>query len=268
MQDQFTKMTTADLYPRTKAIVTGANEGIGEAVARRLAAGGAAVLLVARNRAALERAATGIQSSGGEAYVCAIDLAEHDAAERIVAAALSLMGGIDVLVNCASQTRNEDFFDLTDDHWRDTFEVKVFAAIRLCRAAWPALKAAKGSIVNMCGIGARTPHPFTAITAASSSALIAITKALAQSGLADGVQVNAINPGLIRTPRIERTIGGAQEAPGGVPVALEQSALRAGARRAGEPDDVAALVDYIVSRSGELLHGAIIDLDGGATKGV
>lgn len=261
-------MTPLAAYPRSRAIVTGANGGIGEAVARRLAASGASVMLVARNLAELDRVAAEISAAGGTAFACPVDLAERIAAENVVRDAEARMGGIDIVVNCASLTRNADFFDLTDDHWQQAFEVKVFAAIRLCRAAWPSLKATKGSIVNICGIGARTPHPFTAITAASSSALLAVTKALAQSGLGDGVQVNAINPGLIRTPRIERTIGSGSANADDVAAALERTALQAGARRAGRPEDVAALVEYIVSPAGELLHGSIIDLDGGATKGL
>jgi 3-oxoacyl-[acyl-carrier protein] reductase len=252
---------------RGKAVVTGANSGIGEAIARRLAADGAQVLLVARNAAELERVAAEIAGSGGRAAWCAVDLAEREAAGTVVAAALEAMGGIDMLVNCASLTHNADFFELTDDHWENAFAVKVFAAIRLCRLAWPALKRGRGSIVNIGGIGARTPSPFTAITAASSSALLAVTKLLAESGLADGVQVNAINPGLIRTPRIERTIG-AGKSPEEVTAALEATTRRSGVVRVGLPEDVASLVAYIVSPAGELLQGAIIDLDGGATKGL
>lgn len=252
---------------RSKAIITGANSGIGKAIAMRLAADGASVLLVARNTESLKNVAADIQSSGGQADFCAVDLTERGAAEEVVQAGMSKLGGIDILVNCASLTHNEYFFDLTDDHWLAAFEVKVFGAVRLCRAAWPALKQSRGSIVNICGIGARTPLAQTSLTGASSAALMAITKSLAQCGVADRVQVNAINPGLIRTPRSELTI--ARMYGGGDPQeALEQSSRRAGAVRLGQPDDVASLVAYIVSLEGELLHGSIIDLDGGATKGL
>ena len=136
---------------RQYAIVTGANIGIGEAIAKRLAADGAQVLLVARNAAELERVAAEIRTAGGVAYPLAADLAEPEAVARIVAMARSAMGGIDVLVNCASLTHNGDFFSITDEQWRNAFEIKVFAAIRLCRTAWPDLRESKGSIVNICG---------------------------------------------------------------------------------------------------------------------
>ena len=97
--------------------------------------------------------------------------------------------------------------------------------------------------------------------------MLAVTKLLAQSGITDGVQVNAINPGLIRTPRIERTVGDGKSAEE-MAATLAASARRSGVVRVGEPEDVASLVAYIVSPAGGLLQGAIIDLDGGATKGM
>lgn len=252
---------------RCRAIVTGASTGIGAAIARRLAADGAQVLLVARSAQRLESVAAEIGAAGGVAHACPVDLADPAAAEHVAAAARAAMGGIDLLVNCASLTHNADFFAVTDRQWEEAFAVKVFAAIRLCRTVWPDLRAARGSIVNIAGIGARTPRPFTAVTATTSSALVALTKLLADAGVAEGVQVNAINPGMIRTPRIERTLG-AEGAAAEVAANLAERARAAGATRVGTPEDVAALVAWIVSPAGDLLQGAIIDLDGGATKGI
>lgn len=254
--------------PHQRAIVTGASAGIGEAIARRLAADGAQVLLVGRNEAELGRVAGAIRAQGGGAWPFAGDLARPETAGLIVAAALEAMAGIDILVNCASQTVNRDIFTLTDDEWRDGFEVKFFAAMRLIRAAWPSLKEGCGSVVNIGGAGARTPHPVSAMSAASSSALAAITKALAEAGIADGVQVNAIHPGLVRTPRIERTFAARAVGEDEIQAVLRASSERSGTVRAGRPEDVASLVAYIVSPAGEMLQGAIIDLDGGMTKGM
>jgi len=252
------------LTARRHAVVTGASSGIGAAIARQLAADGAAVLLVARSVDGLAAVAADIRGAGGTAHCCAVDLAMRDSAQVVVEAALAAMGAIDILVNCASLTHNADFFEVTDDQWEEAFAVKVFAAIRLCRTAWPALRESGGSIVNIAGIGARTPRPFSAVTSGTSSSLLAITKLLADAGVSDGVQVNAINPGMIRTPRIERTMGGGE---GGADV-LNERARAAGAKRVGTPEDVAAMLAYIVSPAGDLLQGAIIDLDGGTTKGL
>ena len=253
---------------RGKAIVTGASAGIGEAIARRLAADGAQVLLIGRNESELERVANAIRSAGGSSIPFACDIAGREAASRIATAALETMGGIDILVNCASQTINRDFFTLSDDEWHEGFEVKFFAAIRLIREAWPFLKEGRGSVVNIGGTGARTPHPISTMSAASSSALAAVSKALAEAGIADGVQVNAIHPGLVRTPRIERTFAAGAGSEAEVEAALKASSERVGTVRPGRPEDVASLVAYIVSPAGEMLQGAIIDLDGGMTKGM
>jgi 3-oxoacyl-[acyl-carrier protein] reductase len=253
---------------RGKAIVTGASAGIGEAIVRRLAADGAKVVLVGRDQAELERVAETIRAEGGEAFPFAGELAEPDTAGRIVDTALEAMGGIDILVNCASLTINRDFFALSDDEWQAGFDVKLFAAIRLIREAWPALREGRGSVINIGGAGARTPHPISVMSAASSSALAAVTKALAETGVAEGVQVNAIHPGLVRTPRIERTFAAGADSEAHVEQALKASSTRVGSIRPGQPEDVASLVAYIVSPAGEMLQGAIIDLDGGMTKGM
>ena len=253
---------------RRKAIVTGASAGIGEAIARRLASLGAHVLLVGRNETELKRVAGAIAAQGGLATPFAGDLAARETAGRAVAAAIEALGGIDILVNCASQTINRDIFTLTDEEWATGFEVKFFAALRLIREAWPQLKERRGSVVNIGGAGARTPHPVSAMSAASSSALAAITKALAEAGTDDGVQVNAIHPGLVRTPRIERTFAPGAGSETEIEAALQASSKRIGTVRAGRPEDVAELVAYIVSSAGEMLQGAIIDLDGGMTKGM
>jgi len=258
----------SELRARSRAIVIGASSGIGEAIARRLASDGAKVLLVGRNEAELGRVASAISEQGGEGFVYAGDLAARETSSRIVETALAAMGGIDMLVNCASQTLNHDFFELSDDEWELGFEVKLFAAIRLIREAWPALKQGRGSVVNIGGAGARTPQPISVMSAASSGALAAVTKALATSGVADGVQVNAVHPSLVRTPRIERIFGGGHTDEAMIEQALQASSERVGTIRPGRPEDVASLVAYIVSPAGEMLQGAIIDLDGGMTKGI
>lgn len=251
-------------FPRRRAVVTGASSGIGEGIARRLAADGAHVLLVARDGQALARVRDGIRACGGGASLLALDITDRSAGDQVVSMAEAALGGLDILVNCASATRNEDFFQLTDDQWLQGFEVKVFAAIRLCRASWPLLVKSSGTIINIGGIGARTPTANSPMTGALSSSLMAITKALAGRGIIDGVQVNGINPGVIETPRILARYGKGRDSA----EALHRRARQHGAKRAGRPEDVAALVAYMVSPAADLLQGALVDLDGGATKGL
>jgi 3-oxoacyl-[acyl-carrier protein] reductase len=136
------------------AIVTGASRGIGRAIARTLAAEGMRLVLVARDAAALGESAAGID--GDAVLLLPRDLRERDAAADVVAHAIARFGRIDALVNNAGATKRGDFLDLTDGDWDDGFALKFFGAMRLCRAAWPALTMAHGAIVNISGIGGRT----------------------------------------------------------------------------------------------------------------
>jgi 3-oxoacyl-[acyl-carrier protein] reductase len=248
------------------ALVTGASEGIGKAIAERLIDDGYRVAMLGRRLDKLERAATDL-GPGAVPILC--DIGRPEEIDRAVAEAGQLSGQIDALINCASTTRFGSALALSDAEWFSGFEVKVFGALRLMRATWPFLAAAKGSIVNIGGVGARTPRFAHAMSGPLSAALTALTKAFADGGVADGVRVNQINPGGVLTPRFRAWIEARADAEGRSfdEVAAEAARL-GGFTRYGEPKDVANLVAYLLSAQGELLQGAIIDLDGGMTKGI
>ena len=178
------------------AIVTGASRGIGRAIAQVLSAEGMRLVLAARSPEGL--AATGAVLAGEFLSVVA-DLREPAAADAVVAAALARFGQLDALVNNAGATRRGDFIALSDDDWNDGFALKFFGAMRLCRSAWPSLCSSQGAIVNISGIGGRTGSAEFTIGGAVNAAVLNLTKALADRGQADGVRVNAINPGSIAT---------------------------------------------------------------------
>src|SRR5580704_14525585 len=188
------------------AIVTGASRGIGRAIARRLGAEGAQVVLCARDGTLMEHAVKEIEQAGGRVAAFGVDLREMDAAQRTVDFALETFGQIDIVVNNAGATKRGDFLELTDEDWADGFALKFFGAMRLTRAAWPQLKARAGSVLNISGIGGRMPGALFAIGGSVNAALLSFTKALADVGIRDGVQVNAVNPGSIRTERYRRML--------------------------------------------------------------
>ena len=247
------------------AIVTGSNRGIGRAIAVRLAADGARLVLCARDKALLEQTAEAI----GGACVVALDLRTPDAAARVVEAALAAYGAIDVVVNNAGATRRGDFEALTDEDWLDGYALKLFGAVRLTRAAWPHLRARRGAVVNIAGSGGRTPGAQFTIGGSVNAALLSFTKAMADLGLRDGVQVNCVNPGPVKTARFEKRLAQtAQDHGVDLAEALEIFVREEKIMQVGEPDDIAALVAFILSPNGRLLHGALIDADGGLTKTV
>lgn len=245
------------------ALVTGASRGIGRAIALALAREGARVLAVARSEALLGALAAGDR----RIVACVADLRDGAGVARAAAAAEREFGGLDILVNNAGTTRRGDVFALTEADWQEGFALKFFGYVRLTRALWPLLKARGGAIVNIIGIGGRTPGAEFAIGGAVNAGLLAFTKTMAEIGIGDGVRVNAINPGAIETdrlaPRIER-----YAAAKGISLEAARRLLpqEMGVARFGSVEEIADAVCFLASRRAAYLQGALIDIDGGATR--
>ena len=245
------------------AIVTGASRGIGRAIALKLGQRGFNIVLTARDGKLLEEAAR----ETGRARAIALDLRDPASPAKIVEAALEAFGGIDVLVNNAGATKRGDFETLTDEDWNDGYALKLFGAVRLTRAAWPHLRERKGSLINIAGSGGRTPGAEFTIGGSVNAALLSFTKAMADVGLREGVQVNAINPGPVRTARLQTRLEKMAAANGvSLAQALELFMKEEKIAKIGEPGDIAGMIAFILSDEGRLLHSSLIDMDGGLTK--
>jgi NAD(P)-dependent dehydrogenase (short-subunit alcohol dehydrogenase family) len=225
------------------------------------------VVLAARDARKLGEVLATIRESGHEGMVFPADLREIDAPARLVDATVAQFGGIDIVVNNAGATRRGPFLDLNEEDWQDSFALKFFGAVRLVRAAWLHLKVRSGSIVNIAGVGGRTPGAEFAIGGSVNAAMLSFTKATAELGVEDGIQINAINPGFIRTDRLKKRLDAAAAALGTTVPEAERAMVReANVSRLGEPEDIAHLVTFLVSSEGRFLHGSLIDADGGQTK--
>jgi 3-oxoacyl-[acyl-carrier protein] reductase len=246
------------------ALVTGSSRGIGRGIALALADEGCNVVVTGRDAGALDEVAASVRHKGVKAAVAALDLCAAGAAAALVETARGEFGGLDILVNNAGATKRGDFFALSDADWQDGFGLKLFAHVRLARAAWPLLKERRGSLVTIGGTSGRKPHASFAIGSSVNAACAAFTKSLADLGKQDGVQVNCIHPSLVDTDRQGRRIQ-AEVKRTGRPEAMvrEQFCREAGITRFGTTQDVAGLACFIVSKNGSWLHGATIDLDGG-----
>jgi NAD(P)-dependent dehydrogenase (short-subunit alcohol dehydrogenase family) len=249
------------------AIVTGASRGIGRAIALRLAHDGATLVLAARTEADLAKVSAQIKSGGGKATPVAVDLRVPETPAAVVKAALDAYEAIDIVVNNAGATKRGDFFELTDADWADGFALKFMGAVRLTRAAWPHLKARRGTVLNIIGGGGRTPGAEFTIGGSVNGACLSFTKAVADIGIQDGVQVNAINPGRVKTDRLKQLLADeAAQYGGDMDATLEAIARKSNIVRLGEPEDVANLAAFMVSPQSRYMQGALIDLDGGQTK--
>jgi 3-oxoacyl-[acyl-carrier protein] reductase len=246
------------------AIVTGASRGIGRAIAEQLAAEGVQLVLAARSAETLQQVAT---ACNGQAVIFPADLRDPQAPQRLIDFAIERFGTIDLLVNNAGATRRGDFLQLSEADWEDGFALKFFSTVRCSRAAWPHLVRSTGAIVNIVGVGGRTGDAEFAIGGAVNAALLNLTKVLAERGMAEGVKVNAINPGLIATDRLQARIDQLAAAHNLDPAAAATAMARnLGIPRIGQPAEIAAAVAFLASSASAYCQGSILDIDGGLTR--
>jgi 3-oxoacyl-[acyl-carrier protein] reductase len=246
------------------AIVTGASQGIGRAIAATLAAEGMPVAIVARRQEELDQLAATLPT---ECLVQAADLRDPAVPAGVVAAVIKRFGKLDLVVNNAGSAKRGDFLELTDADWDDGYGLKFFAAMRMCRAAWPHLMASRGCVVNIAGMGGRTASAEFTIGGSVNAAMLNLTKALADRGVQDGVRVNAINPGLVVTDRLKTRILQVV-AEKGVDEETAARQLASGMRiaRFGQPREIAEAVAFLASPHAAYCQGTLMDIDGGQTR--
>lgn len=252
------------------ALVTGASRGIGAAIAHEFAASGADLFLTARGLPDLTDVAQVLRENTKRAVAFReADLRVSQSAEALVEQTVATFGRLDVLVNCAGDTRTKPFFEASDEDWLDAFGVKFHGAVRLARGAWPHLRATRGCIVIVAGNTSRTGHAEKAINGAVNAALVHFTKALSDLGRREGVRVNAINPGRTATRRLDHTLDRlAQERSLDRAEALRELLSSSGISRVAEPREIAWLAAYLASPQADFIQGAVVDIDGGETRSV
>jgi 3-oxoacyl-[acyl-carrier protein] reductase len=198
-----------------------------------------------------------------------LDLSQPASSETVIKAALDRYRRIDALLNIAGAVPQIDLFEMTDEQWTVGMELKFHGARRLTIRAWEALKQSKGSVVFMSGSAALDPKPGFAAVAATNAAIIALAKAFAEQGIKDGVQVNSIIPGAVMTDRRRSFL--AKWAPAhnmSVEEATKKFPEEAGISRYGQPEEIAELLGFMVSRAAKWMTGTSVRMDGGETKGI
>lgn len=253
----------------TVAIVTGASQGIGRATAIRLAQDFSTVVLVARNGDALEVTAEAVRAAGAEPLVIALDLSRVESAETVVKTTLDHHGRIDALLNIAGAVPQADLFEMTDEQWYGGMELKFHGARRLTIRAWDALRATNGSVVFMSGAAALEPQAYRAAVSSINAAIIVMAKAFAERGIKEGVQVNSIVPGPVMTGRLQSLLEKWAPAHN---MTVEEAAKRfpeeVGITRYGQPEEIAALMAFLVSPEAKWMTGSSVRMDGGEVKGI
>jgi NAD(P)-dependent dehydrogenase (short-subunit alcohol dehydrogenase family) len=244
------------------AIVTGGSKGIGLAVATRFATSGADVVILARGREALEGAAKAIGATGGGRVVAIQgDVAAPADIQRAYGEAMQAFGKVDIVVNNAGESRTGPFMEITDELWREDFDQKLFAAIRLTRLVWPQMKERRwGRIINVLNIGAKAPRPGSAPTSVTRAAGMALTKVLAGEGAPHNVLVNALLVGLIEADQHVR-----RAAQTGVDLKdyMDARGKEIPLGRMGRPEEFANIACLLASDAGSYITGNAINVDGG-----
>jgi len=241
-----------------RALVTGASRGIGEAVVRELAAGGARVALVARSEARLVEIA---QELPGDPVVLGADLSVSQAPDEIAERALAELGGLDILVNNAAVERNEPAHRATAEAVDETLLVNLRQVFMLCARFAKPLFATSGCIVNVSSTAATGAGGTQGAYAASKGGLNALTKNLANEWGNKGVRVNGVAPGLVLTEMWEPTFERL-----GKDFVLENFVRQVPMARWGAPEEIARVACFLASDAASYITGQTLRADGGMTN--
>lgn len=258
-----------------RALTTGSSKGIGEAIARVLAREGATVIVHGRDREKTERVAASIIAQGGQAHSVIGDLTEDDAVERLVAESETLVGAIDILVNNAggSGDTKESWDNTQPASWSSAYDRNVLAALRMATRVLPKMRQARwGRIINISSLAATMPPPTAPDYSACKAAMNAMTASMAKAVAADGITVNAVSPGTIRSSTLEdrfrevareRGLGDTDTPWKDIERAVLPMFAQVPVARVGEQDEIANAIAFIASPAAGYITGINLRIDGG-----
>ena len=255
MAEQQPSNLQIDLSERI-ALVTGASQGLGRAMALRLGAAGAKVACIARNADKLAETVKAITDAGGTAEAFSCDVTDGDSVQQTVDAVLKKWERLDILVNNAGVTRDTLIPRMGDEEWDTVLTTNLRGAFLFTRAATlPMMQQRYGRIINISSVSGLMGNPGQANYAASKAGLIGFTKTVARELGKRKITVNAIAPGFIYTDMAEalgeKIIGEVKK--------------RIPANRLGQPEEVADLVLFLASDAAAYITGATLTIDGGMT---
>jgi NAD(P)-dependent dehydrogenase (short-subunit alcohol dehydrogenase family) len=257
-----------DLELNGKAmLITGGTDGLGLALAKRLAAEGAAVAVCGRDPGRVRAAHTSLRESSGEVLAQQADVSNPEDLAAFVEAALERWGRIDGVVHNAGRAAGGPIQSIEDSAWESDFQLKLMAAVRLTRLALPQLRSTRGSILFTLAISAKAPGGSSEPSSVTRAAGMALMKALSKELARDGVRANAVLIGLIESGQWERAAAATGEA---LDRFYERFAADAAIPlgRFGRAEEFADLGCFLLSPRASYVTGVAINLDGGLSPAV
>jgi NAD(P)-dependent dehydrogenase (short-subunit alcohol dehydrogenase family) len=239
------------------AVVTGASRGIGRAIALRLAAAGAKLVVSSRKLEGVQPVADEITAAGSQALAFAAHVGQPEDVAALVSRTLEAFGRVDIVVNNAATNPHFGLMLSADEgQWDKILDTNAKGAFRMCKAAVPHMEAqGGGKIINLASLAGLHPFPGMGIYGVSKAALIALTHQLAMELGPANIQVNAIAPGVIKT-RFSQVLWQ-------TPEISDPTLAHMPLRRFGEPEDVAGLALFLASSVSDYITGAVFVVDGG-----
>ena len=240
-------------------VVTGASSGIGRAAAIRFGRDGASVLAVSRKASALAEVAREVRQAGGQCEPFEADVTGSGAPAEIVAAAIEAFGGLTTVVNAAGIIASGTVENTSDEAWDAMIDLNLRAPFRLMRAAAPHLAASRGSVVNVSSVTGLRAFPGVLAYCVSKAGVDQLTRCAALELAAQGVRVNAVNPGVVVT-NLHRRSG--MDEPS-YAAFLERSKQTHPLGRPGDAEEIADLIVFLASDRAGWITGETISIDGG-----
>lgn len=250
------------------ALVTAASRGLGRAAALELAREGAQVALCARGDDALETAEAIREATGADVLGLRADITRQADIDALVQAVLERFGRIDILIVNSGGPQYGGFLSLTPEDWQQAVDLTLMSAVRLCYAVVPHMvERGTGSIVANESVSVKQPIDNLILSNAVRLAVIGLMKSLANELGPKGIRVNTINPGSVRTGRLDRLME-SRAASQGIPVeeVLAQTAAEVPLRRVGTVEEYGRAIAWLASPAASYIHGQAIMFDGGISQ--